>query len=52
QEEFRAMGPNGKVAVTRMQIPVVLGWAMNIQKAQGKGLQRVKVDLSKSFDKG
>ena len=38
--------------LSRTQIPLLAGWAMTIHKAQGMTLDRVIVDLSKSFEEG
>lgn len=37
---------------TRVQIPLILGWALSIHKAQGQTLERVKVDLDRVFEMG
>ncbi|CCA69121.1 related to PIF1-DNA helicase involved in mitochondrial DNA repair and telomere length control [Serendipita indica DSM 11827] len=51
-ETFKIEGPNNKVEVSRMQLPLILAWAMSIHKSQGQTLERVKVDLNKVFEKG
>lgn len=37
---------------TRVQVPLILGWALSIHKAQGQTLERVKVDLDHVFEMG
>jgi ATP-dependent DNA helicase PIF1 len=38
--------------LSRTQIPLLAGWAMTIHKSQGMTLNKVVVDLSKSFEEG
>lgn len=38
--------------LTRVQLPLVLSWAMSIHKAQGQTIERLKVDLRKIFEIG
>lgn len=38
--------------ISRTQIPLVAGWAMTVHKSQGMTLNRVVVNLSRSFEEG
>ena len=51
-EEWKSETPNGEVIAKRVQVPLILAWALSIHKAQGQTLERVKVDLGRVFEKG
>lgn len=37
------------ILATRTQIPLILAWAITVNKSQGQSLERVKIDLAKCF---
>ncbi|KEP50718.1 putative DNA helicase (PIF1) [Rhizoctonia solani 123E] len=49
---FTHEGPDAKVQASRMQVPLILAWALTVHKSQGQTLDRVKVDLAGTFEKG
>ncbi|THV06110.1 hypothetical protein K435DRAFT_626600, partial [Dendrothele bispora CBS 962.96] len=50
--EFTVEGPDGTLEAKRIQIPLILAWAISIHKSQGQTLERVKVDLGRVFESG
>ena len=48
------VGPIGAAGIkaTRTQIPLLPGWALTIHKSQGMTLDRVIINLKKSFEPG
>jgi len=40
------------VRARRTQIPLILSWAITIHKSQGQSIERLKIDLSRVFEKG
>jgi ATP-dependent DNA helicase PIF1 len=51
-EEFTVNGALGNVEASRTQVPLILAWALSVHKSQGQTLQRVRVDLRNTFEKG
>lgn len=51
-EEWKVENQNGEITAKRVQVPLILAWALSIHKAQGQTLSRVKVDLGKVFERG
>jgi len=54
-EEFDFTVENGTRSedkLMRTQLPLILSWAMSIHKAQGQTIDRLRIDLTKSFEMG
>lgn len=51
-EDFAVVGVKGNCEAMRMQIPLILAWAMSVHKSQGQTFERLKVDLKRAFEKG
>lgn len=43
---------NDSISLQRRQIPLKLGWALTVHKSQGMSLDRVEIDLPRSFSPG
>jgi len=50
--EFTVENVNGTMQALRLQVPLMLAWAISIHKSQGQTLQRVRVNLGRIFEKG
>ena len=51
-EDWKTEAPGGEVLAKRVQVPLILAWALSIHKAQGQTIERIKVDLGKVFERG
>ncbi|KAL4244570.1 ATP-dependent DNA helicase PIF1 [Abortiporus biennis] len=49
---FEVNNANLTLAAKREQVPLILAWALSIHKSQGQTLERVRVNLKKTFEKG
>ncbi|KAI0793365.1 PIF1-like helicase-domain-containing protein [Abortiporus biennis] len=49
---FEVNNANSTLAAKREQVPLILAWALSIHKSQGQTLERVRVNLKKTFEKG
>ncbi|KAJ8468581.1 hypothetical protein ONZ45_g17199 [Pleurotus djamor] len=50
--EFTVDTATGDVEASRTQVPLIHAWALSMHKSQGQTLERVKVDLRHTFEKG
>jgi ATP-dependent DNA helicase PIF1 len=49
---FDHVGIMGNIEARRVQVPLILSWAITIHKAQGQTLDHVKVDFNNMFAEG
>ncbi len=52
REEWKMEGSDGMVLATLTQYPLKLAWAVTTHKSQGMTLDRVRVDLTNTFERG
>lgn len=50
--EFTSEGFRGNIEAHRLQVPLIVAYALSIHKSQGQTLSRVKVDFARIFEKG
>lgn len=51
-ERWEHVNENDEVLVSRLQLPLMLAWALSIHKSQGLTLSHVKVNLGRIFEYG
>ncbi|KAL4244571.1 ATP-dependent DNA helicase PIF1 [Abortiporus biennis] len=49
---FEVNNSDSSIAALRQQVPLILAWALSIHKSQGQTLERVRVNLRTTFEKG
>ncbi|GJE87829.1 ATP-dependent DNA helicase PIF1 [Phanerochaete sordida] len=50
--DFGVTNMKGQVEAHRRQVPLILAWAISVHKSQGMTLERVLVDLGRTFETG
>lgn len=50
--EWRMSMPDGTLISSRIQIPLILAWAITIHKSQGQTIPRLSIDMNGIFEKG
>ncbi|KAJ7225902.1 hypothetical protein GGX14DRAFT_422829 [Mycena pura] len=51
-QEFTINNADGEMEARRDQVPLILAWALSVHKSQGQTIERVRVDLRNTFEKG
>ncbi|KAJ6501688.1 hypothetical protein C8R47DRAFT_237948 [Mycena vitilis] len=51
-QEFTINNADGGMEASREQVPLILAWALSVHKSQGQTIERVRVDLKQTFEKG
>jgi len=51
-QEFTINNADGEMEAQRDQVPLILAWALSVHKSQGQTIERVRVDLKNTFEKG